>query len=196
MGLKNMHNEKMVLRLISEGSGTAFNEFFNYHHHHIGQYVFSITRSREIAEEIVQDVFLKIWQEKEGLTKINNINSYLFILARNQTLNAIRKLATEKKNKQNIEVYLQDYSLQIGKDPFETEMAAVIDSAVANLPPQQQKVFLLRQQGLKHNQIASEMRISLNSAKKYQQLAIQSIEKFVKDKVAVAGLLYIILNFF
>jgi RNA polymerase sigma factor (sigma-70 family) len=196
MGLKNMHNEKMILRAISQGEGTAFNEFFNYHHHHIGQYVFSITKSREIAEEIVQDIFLKIWQERESLTTINNISSYLFILARNQTLNAIRKLATEKKNKQNIEIFLQDNSLQMGGDNFEAEMAEIIESAVANLPPQQQKVFLLRQQGMKHQQIAAEMSISLNSAKKYQQLAIQSIEKMVKTKVTVAGLLYTIFYFF
>ncbi len=196
MGLKNMHNEKMILRAISQGEGTAFNEFFNYHHHHIGKYVFSITRSREIAEEIVQDIFVKIWQERERLARINDINSYLFILARNQTLNAIRKLATEKKNKGNIEIYLQDHSLQPGEDSFETELSNIIESAVANLPPQQQKVFLLRQQGMKHDQIASEMSISLNSAKKYQQLAMQSIEKIVKAKVPAAGLLYTIFYFF
>lgn len=196
MGLKNMYNEKMILRAISQGEGMAFSEFFNYHHHHIGKYVFSITRSREIAEEIVQDIFLKIWQERESLTRVNNVNSYLFILARNKTLNAIRKLATEKKNKGNIEIYLQDHSLQPGEDSFETELTNIIESAVANLPPQQQKVFLLRQQGMKHDQIASEMSISLNSAKKYQQLAMQSIEKIVKAKVPAAGLLHTIFYFF
>lgn len=188
-----MQNEQSLLKAIAEGDVNAFSELFYAHHQQLGLYAFTVIRDQEIAEEIVQDVFLKVWEGREKLAAVANIKAYLFTITKNETLNAIRKLANERKRRL---VFENDF---LKSDPILTtdiaeevnEVDQVLEHAVSSLPPQQQKVFLLRQQGLKHAQIALEMSISLHSAKKYQQLAMQSIEKFLRAKAGIIILFFI-----
>ncbi|RZJ20495.1 MAG: sigma-70 family RNA polymerase sigma factor [Acinetobacter sp.] len=193
-----MHKEQDILKAIAKGELKAFSQFFYAHHQQIGQYVFSITKSHEISEEIVQDVFLKLWEQRENLPAIMNIKAYLFTITKNQTLNAIRKFANEQKKKRQWEqeVVLKEESESGAKEELTHQIEEVFEHAVSCLPPQQQKVFLLRQQGLKNAQIALKMDISPNSAKKYQQLALLSIEKFVRAKATITVIFCSFLSFF
>lgn len=186
-----MIDEHAILKAVAEGDVNAFSSLFYAHHQQLGAYVFSITKSNEITEEIIQDVFLKLWQTREKLKSINNIKLYLYTITKNQTLNAIRKLANEKKRWQQFEHdVLHTESEFVTTVPEDNELEKVFEYAVSSLPPQQQKVFLLRQQGLKNAQIAIEMQISPHSAKKYQQLALQSIEKILRAKAIVISILF------
>lgn len=182
MALKPLENEAQLLRAMAGGDEQAFTTLFYAYHQHLAKYVFSLTLSADMSEDVVHDVFLKLWNEKAQMDKINDFTSYLFILTRNYTLNAIRKMNTEKKRNRLIE----DFILSDTAQPVEeTDLDQLLKNAVSQLPPQQQKVFLLRQQGLKNAEVADQMGISANSAKKYQQWATNSVIKFIKSKVAM-----------
>lgn len=188
-----MLKEQYLLKAITEGDVSAFSQLFYAHHQQLGLYAFTVIRCQETAEEIVQDVFLKVWQHREKLAAVANIKAYLFTITKNETLNAIRKVANERKRRQAFENDLldADSNLTVDLAEEENEVHQVFEHAVSSLPPQQQKVFLLRQQGLKHAQISVEMSISLHSAKKYQQLAMQSIERFLRAKAGIIILFFI-----
>jgi len=192
MVLKCTHTEKNILEAIARGDEKAFTALFYDYHHLIGQYVFSVTRSYEFSEEIVQDVFLKVWDQRSRLKEVNSIKAWIFIITRNYTLNAIRKQGVEKKHREAVEHYLLEDALSQEEFNFDQEakLSQIMEDAVSSLPPQQQKVFRLRQQGMKNDQIASAMGISPHSAKKYQQLALQAIEKFVKTRVPESVMLF------
>lgn len=188
-----MKEEKAVLNAIAEGDVNAFSTLFYAYHQQLGLYVFNITKSQEIAEEVVQDVFLKIWQKRDKLVTVNNINAYLYTIAKNETLNAIRKIANERRRRQQFdqEILTTDTLFATADSREEEGLEQVFENAVSSLPPQQQKVFLLRQQGFKNAQIALQMQISPHSAKKYQQLALQAIEKFLRAKAVIISIIFI-----
>lgn len=176
--LKPLEN-KTLLDAIAQGDERAFRCVFNEYHQELGSFVFSITRSRELTEEIIQDVFLKIWEERKSLPGLNNFTAYLFIVTRNHTLNAIRKLTGVQKKQQAASLHLvpADQEEPVPADNYYT----LLDNAVDKLPLQQKKVYLLRQQGFKNSDIAYQMNISVHSVKKYQQWALQAITKLIKS---------------
>jgi RNA polymerase sigma-70 factor (family 1) len=188
MGIRIIHNEKELLIRVAQGDEKAFSDLFYGYHTQLWEYTSSLIDSQDLAEEIVHDVFVKIWLNREVLSTIDRFTSYLFILTRNYTLNCIRKIARERRDHDK---YGQEMSAA-DDDPAETTLHAdlvylsLIDRAVAQLPPQQQKVFMLRQTGLKNPEIARQMQISVDSVKKYQQWALKSVSTFVKAHMAIS----------
>ncbi len=174
------------------GNEKAFAELFYAYHNQLGEYVLLLTNSEEMMEEIVQDVFVKVWLNREVLLKIDKFTAYLFILTRNYTLNCIRKLVKDRKQQEQYgkELLTAELDPEEAEGQFtDAEYQSMIDRAVAQLPPQQQKVFILRQQGLKNPEIAKQMNISTDSVKKYQQWALKSVAEFVKAHAALSVLL-------
>lgn len=181
MAIKPIHNETELLIAVENGNHKAFEEIFMAYHNQLASYVMLLTESRELTEEIVQDVFIKIWNGRENLAQIEKFTSYLFILTRNYTLNALRKKNAEREKKA---IYDQNTNYNYGTVTLDHEQEpdfySLIDKAVIQLPPQQKRVFVLRMQGLKNQQIASEMQISPASVKKYQQWALKSVISYIR----------------
>lgn len=191
MALKPLHNEKELLQKIANGDDRAFVELFHAYHEPLAKYVFTLLESVQMCEEIVQDVFVKIWENRLALPKLDRFTSYLFILTRNYTINCIRKIISDRKQGQH---YVDDI-LHSPETPdafkMDEEYQDVLNRAVAQLPASQQKVLMLRQQGLKTREIAEQMGISTDSVKKYRQWAASSVAKFIKSHTALGILLII-----
>lgn len=181
MALKSIHNESDLLKEVQKGNERAFEEIFMAYHQQLAAYVMMLTESRELSEEIIQDVFIKIWNGRENIHQIGKFTAYLFILTRNYTLNALRKIAVERERALNYTKLVANDEVQADiEQQLEPDFHLLIDKAVVQLPPQQKKVFVLRMQGLKNQQIASEMQISPASVKKYQQWALKSVINYVR----------------
>jgi RNA polymerase sigma-70 factor (family 1) len=182
-----------MLLAIAHDDERAFNSLFYEYHQQLGRFVFSVTRSKELTEEIIQDVFVKLWENRKDLPAIKNFSAYLFIITRNHTLNTIRKQVQEKEKQQALAQHyeLTEETEAVGEDA----RYALLDSAVDQLPQQQRKVYLLRQQGLKNADVAFQLDLTVNSVKKYQQWATQTIVKLIKAG-PFTGLIIISSKFF
>lgn len=194
MAIKPLLNETELLRQIAAGNEHAFSELFYGYHNQLGVYVQMLTGSKVMTQEIVQDVFVKIWLNREALDKVEKFTSYLFILTRNYTLNCIRKSAKEQLriSTEDIDSIKEELEEMEEKSLLDDpEYISLVERAVAQLPPQQQKVFRLRQQGLKNPEIARQMEISTDSVKKYQQWALKTVAEFVKAHAALSLLLWL-----
>lgn len=185
------------MQRVAEGDETAFGELLYAYSDHLGAFVYKITASREAAQEIVQDTFIKVWNKRAALPGIDRFGQYLFILARNLTYNYIRDQARVTVKYQQ---WLRDMETRDEVDTVYCEEVGmahylpVIDKAVDQLPPQQRKVFeLARKQGLSHRQIAENMGISTETVKKYMKLALQAIREHVRTEVPSAVLLVLCL---
>lgn len=183
MAIKPLHNEDYLIKKIVFGDERAFTELFDGYYKKLGQYIFKITDSLEVTEEIVQDVFIKIWLKRAQLAEVKNFSNYLFILSRNQTISFLRKKATdavkheEWEKEQSADGYWTDEV-----NPTE-DLRLQIENAVSLLPPQQQKVFMLsRYERLKYDEIALRLNISTGTVKKHLQAAVKSLKIHVNDK--------------
>ena len=186
------HGEKELLIQVTAGMPWAFRTLFMKYHQQLGAYIYRITNSAEIAEEIVQDVFLKIWLNREALAGVQNFKAYLFVVSKNQALNCLRKMAKEQMLKNQWE----STCTNMHEDDDLNEYRKLIDQAIDQLPPQQQKVYLLsRHKRLKYAEISDEMNISSETVKKYLQIANASITTYVKENLESVLLLLVFVNF-
>ncbi len=91
-------NELLILQKVSEGDWDAYADLFNYYLPKLSQYIYPFTdRSREDTEEVIQEVFLKIWEKRKSLTAIRSFDSYLFRMAKNQLIDLLGKRRSAKK---------------------------------------------------------------------------------------------------
>ncbi|MNK43055.1 RNA polymerase sigma factor [compost metagenome] len=89
-------NDRDLLLLISEGDEAAFKRLFEKYNGGLHSYLLKVTKSRESSEEIVMDVFLKLWHSRSILTEINNFSSFLFKVARNKAFDFLRLASKDK----------------------------------------------------------------------------------------------------
>ncbi|WP_442587685.1 RNA polymerase sigma factor [Pedobacter sp. AW31-3R] len=178
-----MHNEDQLIKQVVLGDERAFTELFDGYYKKLGQYIFKFTDSIEVTEEIVQDVFIKIWLNRMKLADVKNFSHYLFILSRNQTISFLRKKATQANQHGEWEKeQAADYSLTDEVNLTE-QLRLKIEHAIALLPPQQQKVFVLsKYERLKYEEIAHKLNISPETVKKHLQAAVKALKNQVNEK--------------
>lgn len=186
MAIRKLHNEAALLHRISTGDERAFAILFHGYHNQLGEFVQLLTRDLDATAEIVQEVFTKVWINRESLPLVKKFDAYLFILCRNHTLNYIRWQVAERERRQ---AFLNDTALResMAKDGEEIkDYHALVEKALQSLPPQQQQVFVLRLRGLKNPEISQQMNLSLESVKKYQHLAMKSIREFMQLEAIIS----------
>jgi RNA polymerase sigma-70 factor (family 1) len=177
------HHENELLLKVAAGDEHAFRLLFTTYHQQLGTHIYRITNSTELAEEVVQDVFLKIWMTRETLSNIEDFKAYLFVISKNYALNCLKKLAKERVQIKQLE------QSSIGLLNVEQDSGIyynLLDEAIDHLPPQQQKVYLLsRHNRLKYAEIADQLKLSRETVKKYLQIATTSITDYVRTHLEV-----------
>lgn len=189
-----MQNETQLLFRISRGDEQAFNELYEQYWPRVYGYLESIVKSPEAAEEMVVDIFVKLWSGREWLEQIQNVGGFLRIAARNKALDYLKTTARKKKQ---MAAYYTDMVMQASRiasdhKVLDAESVKIWQEAVARLSPNRQKVFLMhREEGLSYNEIASLMNISPATVKKTMSVALESIRDFLRThyKDSIAALL-------
>nr|WP_295876400.1 RNA polymerase sigma-70 factor [uncultured Chitinophaga sp.] len=164
---------------MSQGDEAAFAQLFHAYHQRLGAFVYQLTGSLSMAEEIVQEVFIRIWEKRDKLAHVAHFHPYLYTVAKNYTFSFLKKLGRELEHKQQWEMTI---AADTG-NPFEETMDAryrrIIDQAISELPAQRQRVYLLsRDEGLRQAEIAERMAISRETVKKHMVLALRAIRSY------------------
>ncbi|MEO8413695.1 MAG: RNA polymerase sigma-70 factor [Ginsengibacter sp.] len=178
-----------LLLKVAGGDEIAFSELFKTYYNLLGDFIMRVTESEPLTQEIVQDVFLKIWINRSALAEIHCFKAYLIVVARNHALNSLKQIAREKSRKKEwVDTVLHQASYE-AEEPPSIDHFRLVDEAVALLPPQQKKVYTLsRTHGMKHAEIARELNISLETVKKHMVLSLS----FLKNKLRSNAWLFII----
>lgn len=179
MSVNSSSNQNQLLDELSKGSERAFTDLYNRYKNVVYSCALKITKSKTLSEEVVQDVFLKIWLKKETLTDIAHFESYIFVVARNHIFSMLKQIAKEntlksKFNYNDISFDLTDASLE------EEQFTSLLNEIIKQLPPQQQKVYrMAKEEDLNYQQIGELLNISAMTAKKHLAQAL----KFIRIKL-------------
>lgn len=182
--------EKALLSLVSKGNEIAFRQLYHLWQSHLSSYIFSITKSSELTAEIVQDVFLKIWQNRENLSNIDNFKAYLFAVSHNYALNELRNLIRKFLMFQKWEKHILEETDE-NFDDAKTNDLILVDEAIDKLSERQKEIYLLhRHEKLTYQQIAEQLGISKETVKTHLGMAIKSIIKQLRFRmVLILGLI-------
>lgn len=189
-------DEAEVIRRLATGDIAAFKSVLRHYQPILLHFIQTFTKSRERAEEIVQDIFLQIWQARDSLAEINNLQHFLYVVAKNRALNAIRGQMREKVRLEKF-VQLQATQAASTQGTEEDWQLNLLEKTIRQLPPQQQKVWLLvRKQGLSYGAAAKELQLSKETVKKYLQYATASVAAYLKKAMAAELLLLYFTHFY
>lgn len=192
MRLPFPYEEKSLLKRVSQGDENAFGILFHTYHNKLGAYILKLTESFPITQEIVQDVFLTIWQHRATLEDINRFEPYLFVIARNRAFNCLKQMARERLRQEEWANHLQDEPDAVYVESWDG-YKTLIDQAISQLPPQQKKVYQLHnQQNMGYPDIAMQMGLSATTVKKHMSLALRKIRDYVSSHMDPVSILFLL----
>jgi RNA polymerase sigma-70 factor (ECF subfamily) len=179
-------------RHITENS---FKCLFDNYKNRVYGYVLAISHSPYIAEEITQEIFIKLWLCRDILDQVENLEAYIFSIARNKTLNHLRKAAHNIKLLHELEGRMVTANNNIDEKTLSSEYDKLVQEALISLSPQRRLVYQLsRQQGLNHEEIATHLQISRNTVKNHMVEALRFIRIYLGKHELTAALLVIFLS--
>jgi RNA polymerase sigma-70 factor (family 1) len=181
-------DEKLLLQQIAEGSEKAFAVLVERKWNNIYWQALTYVKSTHAAQDIVQEVFLKIWQTRNKLPEVERFDAWLFIIARNHIISALRKKTDSPLSADEFDVEETNYRPDTAL--MQKNLATLVARAIELLPPQQKKAYQLsRDNGLSHEQIAELMQISKEAVKKHICRALNFLRAYISAHADITTLL-------
>ena len=178
--MTKISNDKELVESLQRGDADAFDKLFGKYASRLYVFGLKYLRSKEDAEELVQGVFLKVWENRKKLKKESSFQSYLFTIAYNDICNIFRKRATERQYSEKITL---EFSPNILKTDDRADFKSVleqVDRLIEQLPEQQKIVFLKsRKEGLSSKEIAAELKLSPGTVDNY----ILAATKYLRSRL-------------
>jgi RNA polymerase sigma-70 factor (ECF subfamily) len=185
--LDKIKSNQDLLKLLRKGDMKAFDTIYERYCSRLYGFVLRYIKQKEDAEEIVQEVFVKIWEAREKINAYSSFEAFIFTMAYNATISLLRKRISESKymdhlkNRQNITN--QDES--VGEIEFK-ELNKRVALLLDKLTPRQKEIFLLsREKGLTHEEIAKELNISTNTVKNHLVTALAFLKSNLNNNLMI-----------
>lgn len=174
------YDENALLLRIAEGDEKAFEEIYNQFQGKLFSAATVLTRSPDLAKELVQDIFMKLWLKRKELGAIQSLSGYLFIMLRNEAYNWFSR---EDRRRKLLEKNLvaPDLPVSITEDHIlSKETAEILEKGIRQLPAQQQQIFrMIRLQGMSRNEVAESMGIEANTVKTHLARAVKNLRAWI-----------------
>jgi len=194
--LDRLENMDLLTKL-REGDEPAFIQIYNQYRSKIYTYAYQLCKSSDTAEEIVQEVFIKIWQKREQLNLELSFNAYIKKITLNHVLNHLKKVARERVLQEQIFHTIEVSSNRTDDDMMEKELRKIYEEAIDRLPHQKKIIYKLsRVEELSHDEIALQLNISKNTVKNHMVEASRSIRDYVSKNGSIICFIIASSNYF
>tara|TARA_R110002049_G_scaffold309206_1_gene518578 strand:+ start:53288 stop:53887 length:600 start_codon:yes stop_codon:yes gene_type:complete len=175
-------NEISLIQALKKGESEAYTYLVDTYHHKLCVYVYSLSRDYDLAEDIVQNVFVKIWKKRSKLKDNFSIKNYLYRSVYNEFIDQYRKnkpvLALEKKHIDALSSVTDDNENSLEK------LIVLVKKEIENLPPKCKQTFLLsKQEGLTNIEIAEYLNVSIKSVEAHITKAFHILRKTVGEQM-------------
>lgn len=190
-------SEKELLRRVSKGDETAFKVIFEHYHPKLQVYISGMIKAPGLAEEITMDVFLKLWLAKEMVTGIDNLNSFLYRVAYNKSIDVLRSASS---NVNFFDLLWQQFEiagdLNADNKIRQKDFDRTLKEAISLLSPQRKEVYRMsRERDLSHEQIAGQLQLSPKTINNHIVEAQRFIRNYLSEHLDIALILLLFIRF-
>ena len=170
--------EQRYLNRLCEGEHEAFNALFSHYYPRVKSFLAGFIKDGELAADMAQDVFFKIWINRETISKVASFKSYLFRIARNAIYDYYDHTLIEEKYVSKQRQKNDMYAEIVEEEVYANELSLLIDLAIEKMPEQRRRVFTMsRTEGLSNEQIAGELNISKRTVENHITTALGELRK-------------------
>lgn len=191
-------NEDHVLLIrLRNGDQLAFAQVYNLYRSKMYAYAYNLCKSAETAEEIVQEVFIRLWQKKEQINTDLNFAAYIKKITLNHVLNYLKKVARDRALQEEVLNYMDTIRNTTEDNLLEKELLKTYDEAIELLPPQKKLIYQMsRNEEMTHDQIAEKLNISKNTVKNHMVEATKFIRSYVSKHGSIICFIVASSNYF
>ena len=175
------YDEKDLLNRLKNDDADAYIQLYDHYYPSLYAYILRFVKITDLAEDVLQDVFLKLWEIRHRIDPDLSFSAYLYRISRNLVFKQIKKISVDEELCLGV-MYrlssLHEHShVELQWKQYQESLVAAIDQ----LPPQRQKVFrLCREQNRTYDEAAAELGISRNTVKEHMVLAVKAIREYFK----------------
>lgn len=174
--LKSLQQETTLFRRVSHGDEKAFRAVYDLYVNRLSAFVFKLSKSAHITEEVLQDVFLKLWQSRASLAEVNNPEAYILTIARHRTIDLLRSLASAASFADTLPEQLPAAANSTEEHLSVTDLRRLVQQALNELSAQKQLIFKLsKEEGLSHDEIAERLQLSKSTVKNHLSESLKHI---------------------
>ncbi|MBS7564102.1 RNA polymerase sigma-70 factor [Mucilaginibacter sp. Bleaf8] len=186
-------DEAAVVARLQCGDVNAFRQIYDYYHGKLFYYVLRFIKVPELAEDVIHDVFLKLWEIREQVKPELSLTGYLYRISRNQVFKLLKQIATQTELQNQI-IHIISESITEAESGLQwQEYSVLLQQAINKLPPQRQRVFkLCRQEGKTYEETAALLGISRYTVKEHMVLAMKSIKDYLHHNTDIVFTLIIV----
>ena len=190
--MKSQKTKDLALRLRHDDIN-AFNTLYWEYHGAVYANAFKLTRDSSIAEDIVQEVFVALWEKRHSIDPKKDIAGWLFVVSHHKTIDQLKRKLRHALAEKILQEVMDDQ--HANEADLTEEHLSIIEKAVDQLSPQKRKVFeLCKMQRRTYEKAAEEMHISKYTVKEYLSEAMLSIKKYVGQHPTQAGIVIYFLS--
>lgn len=188
--------ERLLLQQIADGREEAFAALVQKYWNNVYAQALTYLKSSHHAQDLVQDLFVKVWEKRATLPKVERFDAFLFIMARNAIISALRKKLAEPLSTDVIDVY-QEHSRMPDQMLSFKQLQQHFKTAIDLLPQQQKTAFLLsREEDLSYEAIAVQMNLSRETVKKHICRALNFLRNYMRIHANIQLSLFFLTLFF
>ncbi|WP_176954335.1 RNA polymerase sigma factor [Niabella drilacis] len=189
----SLTNEKKLLTELAAGSQDAFTELYLHFSPVVYDALLYFLKAEQDADELLQQIFIDVWEKRQHLARAENLESYLFMMTRNRVLNHLKKRAREEQ-------FITRYSTRENRpalDPesgfLQKQYGELLQKAIGTLPQQQQRAYrLAEEEGLSYEEIAAQLAVSKLTVKKHLELARRQVREYMRRYLYPLALLLLL----
>ncbi|WP_292270741.1 RNA polymerase sigma-70 factor [Butyricimonas sp.] len=161
------------------GDETVFKKIFKQCYLPVRSFTWRFVKDNDIAEDIVQDAFLQVWEKRTSFNVLAEIKSFLYVSVRNACLDHLKHERVKQKNAIDIAIFMSHEMEQ--EAILEEDVDSLIHNAIKTLPPQAQKIVIMTMDGNSNMEIAEKLNITVNTVKSTKLKAYRILRKRLRN---------------
>lgn len=180
LNIPNRMNElEETIALVARDDREAFHRLFYRYHSHVFHFIRSLVKEDASAEDLAQEVFIKVWTHRESLTMVQSFEAYLFRIARNAVKDHVKGLAVRAGHLNRYSLR-QERALRFEEEFIAQESERIIREIVGRMPEQRRKIFeMSRYKGMKNEEIARELGITKKTVENHINAALKEVRQML-----------------
>ncbi|MDR2809096.1 MAG: RNA polymerase sigma-70 factor [Tannerellaceae bacterium] len=177
----DIHLELEYVKRLANGDHKAFDVLFTRYHPIVKSFLVGFIKNEDIASDMAQDVFFKVWINRETISKVISFKAYLFRMARNMVYDYFEHNAIKEKYDHNLQENAENYySDLIEEELYARELSLLIDIAVEKMPLQRKRIFTMsRKNGFSNDEIAEQLNISKRTVENHITQALKDLREII-----------------